>query len=122
MPGSSASPAEAAAGDSPFASAATLVPPSVADLSQRLNPNDSVQVGPVSPSARATGCLCLQLPSAFASWGAKLVPALAVPVESWPHRWSPGQLAALNGTVFGDVTIVMDGAVAAAWSPGALAR
>lgn len=46
--------------------------------------------------------------SAFALWGAKLARAVGVPVESWPYWSSPGQLAALNGNVFGDVTTVMD--------------
>jgi uncharacterized membrane protein YedE/YeeE len=46
--------------------------------------------------------------SAFALWGAKAAAALGVPVETWPYWSSPGQLAALNGSVFGDVTSVMD--------------
>ena len=50
--------------------------------------------------------------SAFALWGAKLARAVGVPVETWPYWSSPAQLAALDGSVFGDVTSVMDGAIA----------
>jgi uncharacterized protein len=46
--------------------------------------------------------------SAFALWGAKAAAAVGVPVETWPYWSSPGQLAALSGSVFGDVTSVMD--------------
>ena len=46
--------------------------------------------------------------SAFALWGAKLARLLGVPVETWPYWSSPGQLAALDGSLFGDVTSVMD--------------
>ncbi len=46
--------------------------------------------------------------SAFALWGAKAAAAVGVPVETWPYWSSPGQLAALNGSVFADVTSVMD--------------
>ncbi len=49
--------------------------------------------------------------SAFALWGAKLARALGVPVETWPYWSSPAQLAALDGSVFGDVTSVMDGGI-----------
>ncbi len=49
--------------------------------------------------------------SAFALWGAKTLRALGVPVETWPFWSSPGQLAALDGSVFGDVTSVMDGGI-----------
>ena len=42
--------------------------------------------------------------SAFALWGAKAASAVGVPVETWPYWSSPGQLAALSGSVFGDVT------------------
>ena len=49
--------------------------------------------------------------SAFALWGAKVVAALGVPVETWPYWSSPGQLAALRGSVFADVTSVMDGGI-----------
>lgn len=48
---------------------------------------------------------------AFALWGAKGARALGVPVETWPHWSSPGQLAALNGSAFGDVTTVMNGGI-----------
>ena len=46
--------------------------------------------------------------SAFALWGAKAAAAVGVPVETWPYWATPGQLAALRGNVFGDVTSVMD--------------
>jgi uncharacterized protein len=46
--------------------------------------------------------------SAFALWGAKAAAAVGVPVDTWPYWSSPGQLAALGGSVFGDVTSVMD--------------
>ena len=49
--------------------------------------------------------------SAFALWGAKTVAAFGVPVETWPYWSSPGQVAALRGSVFGDVTSVMDGGI-----------
>jgi len=49
--------------------------------------------------------------SAFALWGAKLARAAGVPVETWPYWASPGQLATLEGSVFGDVTSVMDGGI-----------
>ncbi len=49
--------------------------------------------------------------SAFALWGAKALAAAGVPVESWPYWSSPGQVAALRGSVFGDVTSVMDGGI-----------
>ena len=49
--------------------------------------------------------------SAFALWGAKLARAVGVPVETWPYWSSPAQLAALDGSVFGDVTSVMDGGI-----------
>ena len=34
-----------------------------------------------------------------------------MPVETWPYWSSPGQLAALRGSVFADVTSVMDGGI-----------
>jgi uncharacterized membrane protein YedE/YeeE len=49
--------------------------------------------------------------SAFALWGAKTVAAFGVPVETWPYWSSPAQVAALGGSVFGDVTSVMDGGI-----------
>ena len=49
--------------------------------------------------------------SAFALWGAKAVAAVGVPVETWPYWSSPGQVAALRGSVFADVTSVMDGGI-----------
>ena len=45
--------------------------------------------------------------SAFALWGAKAAAAVGVPVETWPY-WASPQIAALRGSVFGDVTTVMD--------------
>ncbi len=49
--------------------------------------------------------------SAFALWGAKALRAVGVPVETWPYWATPGQTAALDGSVFGDVTSVMDGGI-----------
>jgi uncharacterized membrane protein YedE/YeeE len=49
--------------------------------------------------------------SAFALWGAKAARLMGVPVETWPYWSSPEQLAALSGSVFGDVTSVMDGGI-----------
>ncbi len=46
--------------------------------------------------------------SAFALWGAKALAAVGVPVETWPYWSSPGQVAALRGSIFSDVTSVMD--------------
>lgn len=48
---------------------------------------------------------------AFALWGAKLARWAGVPVETWPYWSNPGQLAALNGSVFGDVNSVMNGGI-----------
>ena len=48
---------------------------------------------------------------AFALWGAKIARAIGVPVDTWPYWSTPGQLAALNGSVFRDVTSVMDGGI-----------
>jgi uncharacterized membrane protein YedE/YeeE len=44
--------------------------------------------------------------SAFALWGAKATAAAGVHVETWPY-WS-SQVASLRGSVFADVTSVMD--------------
>jgi hypothetical protein len=44
--------------------------------------------------------------SAFALWGAKAAAAAGVPVETWPY-WA-SQTGALRGSVFADVTSVMD--------------
>ncbi len=49
--------------------------------------------------------------SAFALWGAKFARSLGVPIETWPYWSTPGQLATLNGSVFRDVTSVMDGGI-----------
>jgi hypothetical protein len=47
--------------------------------------------------------------SAFALWGAKIAAAMSVPVETWPY-WA-SQTGSLQGSVFGDVTSVMDGGI-----------
>jgi uncharacterized membrane protein YedE/YeeE len=47
--------------------------------------------------------------SAFALWGAKMAAAAGVPVETWPY-WA-SQQGALQGSVFGDVTSVMDAGI-----------
>ena len=49
--------------------------------------------------------------SAFALWGAKIARGLGVPIETWPYWSTPAQLSALNGSVFRDVTSVMDGGI-----------
>lgn len=49
--------------------------------------------------------------SAFALWGAKAARAVGVPVETWPYWSTPGQLAALDASVFADATSVMDGGI-----------
>jgi hypothetical protein len=46
--------------------------------------------------------------SAFALWGAKLLFAAGVPVETWPYWTTPAQAAALRTSVVADVTSVMD--------------
>ena len=46
--------------------------------------------------------------SAFALWGAKLLAAASVPVETWPYWTTPAQAAALRSSVWADVTSVMD--------------
>jgi uncharacterized protein len=49
--------------------------------------------------------------SAFALWGAKALSAAGVAVESWPYWSAPAQAAALQGSVIGDVTSVMNGGI-----------
>jgi uncharacterized membrane protein YedE/YeeE len=46
--------------------------------------------------------------SAFALWGAKLIGAVGVPVETWPYWTAPAQAAALRSSIWADVTSVMD--------------
>lgn len=46
--------------------------------------------------------------SAFALWGAKVLEAIGVSVTSWPYWSAPAQAAALQRSVFADVTTVMD--------------
>ncbi len=46
--------------------------------------------------------------SAFALWGAKVAAALGVDVASWPYWSTPAQAAALQASVFADVTTVMN--------------
>jgi uncharacterized membrane protein YedE/YeeE len=46
--------------------------------------------------------------SAFALWGAKLLAATGVPVETWPYWTAPSQAAALRSSVWADVTSVMN--------------
>jgi uncharacterized membrane protein YedE/YeeE len=63
---------------------------------------------------------------AFALWGSKFVMALGVDAGSWPYWQTAANAAALRGSVFGDVTSVMDigimlGALAAAALAGRFA-
>jgi hypothetical protein len=46
--------------------------------------------------------------SAFALWGSKIAAAIGFDVASWPYWASPASQAALNGSIFNDVTSVMD--------------
>lgn len=46
--------------------------------------------------------------SAFALWGSKIAAAIGFDVASWPYWSSPARLAELNGSVFNDITSVMD--------------
>lgn len=46
--------------------------------------------------------------SAFALWGSKIVRALGVPVESWGYWQTPARVNELNGSIFSDVTSVLD--------------
>ncbi|MFT8243699.1 YeeE/YedE family protein [Roseomonas sp. BN140053] len=65
--------------------------------------------------------------AAFALWGSKIAAGLGVDVASWPYWSAPAARASLEGSVFADVTSVMDfgiivGALLAAtlagrWSP-----
>jgi uncharacterized membrane protein YedE/YeeE len=46
--------------------------------------------------------------SAFALWGSKIAAATGFDVASWPYWSTPARQAELNGSVFNDVTSVMD--------------
>jgi uncharacterized membrane protein YedE/YeeE len=64
--------------------------------------------------------------SAFALWGAKLLSAAGVPVETWAYWSTPAQAAAFRASVAADVTSVMDvgvmlGALLAAFLAGRFA-
>jgi hypothetical protein len=61
--------------------------------------------------------------SAFALWGAKAAAALGIPVHTWPYWAAPAQRAALEASVLGDVTSVMNlGIVLGALLASLLAR
>ncbi|MBL0403313.1 YeeE/YedE family protein [Microvirga aerilata] len=46
--------------------------------------------------------------SAFALWGSKIAAGIGFDVASWPYWSSPARQAELNGSIFKDVTTVMD--------------
>jgi uncharacterized membrane protein YedE/YeeE len=46
--------------------------------------------------------------SAFALWGSKIAAGIGFDVASWPYWSSPARQAELNGSVFNDITSVMD--------------
>jgi len=46
--------------------------------------------------------------SAFALWGSKIAAAIGFDVASWPYWSTPARRTELNGSVFNDVTSVMD--------------
>ncbi|HZH10502.1 MAG TPA: YeeE/YedE family protein [Microvirga sp.] len=46
--------------------------------------------------------------SAFALWGSKVAAAIGFDVASWPYWSSPANKAALNSSIFNDITTVMD--------------
>src|SRR4051794_24945633 len=46
--------------------------------------------------------------SAFALWGSKIAAVIGFDVASWPYWSSPASQAALNGSIFNDITTVMD--------------
>jgi uncharacterized protein len=46
--------------------------------------------------------------SAFALWGAKVARAMGISVDTWPYWMAPAQAAALDASVFADVTSVMN--------------
>ena len=45
---------------------------------------------------------------AFGLWGAKFLLVIGVPVSTWPYWSMPSQAAALRGSVFADITTVMN--------------
>jgi len=60
--------------------------------------------------------------SAFALWGSKIAALIGFDVASWPYWSAPARQAELNGSVFNDVTSVMDfGIIAGALLASALA-
>jgi hypothetical protein len=64
--------------------------------------------------------------SAFALWGSKIAALAGADVASWPYWQTPARVAELHGSVFEDVTSVMDfgivlGALAAAGLAGRFA-
>src|SRR3954462_1879935 len=46
--------------------------------------------------------------SAFALWGSKIAAAIGFDVASWPYWSSPARQAELTGSIFTDITTVMD--------------
>jgi uncharacterized membrane protein YedE/YeeE len=46
--------------------------------------------------------------SAFALWGSKIAAAIGFDVASWPYWSTPSRQAELNGSIFNDITTVMD--------------
>jgi uncharacterized protein len=46
--------------------------------------------------------------SAFALWGSKIAAAVGFDVASWPYWSAPARQAELNGSIFNDITTVMD--------------
>ena len=46
--------------------------------------------------------------SGFALWGSKMVAAIGVDVASWPYWQSASRAAALDGSVFSDITSIMN--------------
>jgi hypothetical protein len=81
----------------------------------------AVNIATLAISGRPWG-----ITSAFALWGAKTLRAAGVDVAAWPYWSAPAQAAALNGSVLGDITSIMDigivlGALAAAAVAGRFA-
>jgi uncharacterized membrane protein YedE/YeeE len=46
--------------------------------------------------------------SAFALWGSKIAATIGFDVAGWPYWSSPARQAELNGSIFNDITTVMD--------------
>ncbi len=81
----------------------------------------AVNVATLSLAGRPWG-----VTSGFALWGSKTVAALGLDVAAWPYWQRPGPAAALQTSVFGDITSVMNfgivlGALAAAGLAGRFA-